>query len=79
MGLMRCGLIPVAGTKVDERDAFFRLTGVSVTPIAAGGLAGAEGAVVLTLEGDAPQIEQAWSLVEAVKGARHPEIIPAES
>jgi hypothetical protein len=44
------------------------LTGVRVVPVAAGGIAGSEGTVVLSLEGEAAQIEQALSLVKAIKG-----------
>ena len=67
---MPCGLIPVPGKKVDETDAFSLLCGVTATPIAAGGLGGAEGSVVLTLDGEPEQIEQAWNLVERIKGAQ---------
>ena len=63
------GLVPIPNALVvTEVQAFQVLTGVQVVPVAAGGIAGSEGTVVLSLEGEAAQIEQALSLVTAVKG-----------
>jgi len=63
------GLVPIPNALVvTEIQAFQVLTGVQVVPVAAGGIAGSEGTVVLSLEGEAAQIEQALSLVKAVKG-----------
>jgi len=63
------GLVPIPNALVvTEVQAFQVLTGVQVVPVAAGGIAGSEGTVVLSLEGEAAQIEQALSLVKAVKG-----------
>jgi len=63
------GLVTVPNALVvTEVQAFQILTGVKAIPIAAGGIAGSEGTVVLSLEGKAAQIEQALSLVKSVKG-----------
>ncbi len=69
---MPCGLIPVPGRKIDEIDALKMLSGVEVTPIAAGGLAGAAGAIVLALEGKDKEVQKALDLVQGVKGAELP-------
>lgn len=63
------GLIPVSGEKIDEADALLRLFGVEATPIAAGGLAGAEGAVVLAFEGNDEQVKGAFGMLKSIKGA----------
>jgi hypothetical protein len=63
------GLIPIPNALVvTEVQAFQVLTGVKAVPVAAGGVAGSEGTVVLSLEGTAAQIEQALSLVKSIKG-----------
>jgi len=62
-------LVPMPNTLVvTEVQAFQVLTRVKVIPVAAGGIAGSEGTVGLSLEGSATQIEQALSLVKSVKG-----------
>jgi len=67
-----CGLIPVPGRKIDEADAMSLLFNVRATPIAAGGLHGAEGAVVLACEGEEEQIQKAFAGIVKIKGARLP-------
>ena len=69
---MPCGLYPVRGEKVDETDAFRILCGAKATPIAAGGIGGAEGAVVLAIDGDDNQVARAYEYAMMVKGARLP-------
>lgn len=69
-----CGLLPCKGTVVTEVDAIRILSGAGCVPIAAGGLSGAEGAVTLVIQGDRNRVENAVSLVTAVKGARLPDI-----
>jgi hypothetical protein len=69
----RVGLMPITSRfVVTEREALRSLAYVSVTQVAAGGIAGSEGAVTLVLEGDDPAVERALDLVEAVKGATGP-------
>jgi len=72
---MPCGMIPIAaslGQKIDETDAVRILSGAEATPIAAGGLGGAGGAVVLAIDGTQSQVNRAVDAVESVKGARLP-------
>ncbi len=61
-------LFPVTGTIVTEIEALRLLTGAEAILLAAGGVAGAEGAVRLLLEGDAEQVERALAAVAQVQG-----------
>jgi len=61
-------LWPITGTIVTEIEALETLTGVEAHLYAAGGIAGAEGAVRLLIEGTEEQVEQALELVESIKG-----------
>lgn len=70
-----CGLFPILGrTIVTEQIAVSILSGASATPIAAGGLGGAEGASVLAIKGDKEAMERIMHIVSAVKGARLPQV-----
>ncbi len=69
---MPCGLIPVPGRKIDEVDALKALSGAQATPIAAGGLGGAEGSVVLALEGSDQEVGNALNVIGGIKGAQLP-------
>jgi len=74
---MPCGLYPVKGGKtVTEIQAVEILSGAKAIPIAAGGLGGAEGAVVLAIEGDKEQVTKVIGFVEECKGARLPQPRP---
>lgn len=74
MGLP-CSLIPAAGgTVITEVEAIRILSGATAVPIAAGGLAGAEGAITLVIKGEAEQVNPAISYIEEVKGAKLPEV-----
>ena len=53
---------------VTEVEALKSLTGVEVIPIAAGGIGGAEGSVVLLLKGGESEVKEAMKLVEKIKG-----------
>ena len=61
-------LWPLTGNIVTEIEALKILTGVEATLLAAGGIAGAEGAVRLLLEGTEEQVEAAVKLVGSIKG-----------
>ena len=65
-----CSLMPVAGITVTEIDAFRILFGIDALPISAGGLGGAEGAIVLLLQGEEAAVRQGVELAESVKGAQ---------
>jgi hypothetical protein len=67
-----CGLIHVPGKKIDEVDALAILSGAEATPIAAGGLGGAEGSIVLAIHGTEEQVQKAYDICCSVKGAKLP-------
>lgn len=70
---MPCGLYPVkGGTTVTEIQAVEILSGAKATPIAAGGVGGAEGAITLAIEGDKKQVTKAIEYVEQSKGVKIP-------
>ena len=72
---MPCGLYPIkGGTTVTEIQAVEILTGAKATPIASGGLGGAEGATVLVIEGDKEQVTRTIEYVEQSKGATLPQV-----
>ncbi len=74
---MPCGLYPVkGGTTVTEIEAVEVLSGAHAVPIAAGGVGGAEGAIVLAIEGDKKQVTKAIEFIEQSKGARLPQARP---
>jgi hypothetical protein len=62
-------LVPVVlGKVVTEIQAFALLAGIRAYHVASGGVGGSEGAVVLSLEGDEPNLEKAFALVKSIKG-----------
>lgn len=61
-------LWPITGSIITEIESLELLTGVDAFLYSAGGIAGAEGAVRLLLEGTDEQIEDALKLVESIKG-----------
>lgn len=61
-------LWPITGTIITEIEALGILTGVDAYLYAAGGVAGAEGAVRLLLDGTDEQVEAALKLVGSIKG-----------
>lgn len=70
---MPCGLYPVkGGTTVTEVQAVEILSRAKATPIASGGVGGAEGSIVLAIEGDKKQVSKAIKYVEQSKGAKIP-------
>lgn len=63
------GLMPVGiADAVTEIQALEILTGVTAVHIASGGVIGSEGAVILALEGDRETVQEAFELVEGLKG-----------
>jgi hypothetical protein len=62
------GMMTVKGKLMTETQAFQVLTGATATPIAAGGVDGAEGAHTFIVEGTTDDVEQAWTLYKIVKG-----------
>ncbi len=59
---------PVTGTIVTEIEAMALLAGVDAYLYSAGGIAGAEGAVRILVDGTDEAVEAAEELVESIKG-----------
>jgi hypothetical protein len=66
----RCSLLICEGKVVTELKAIKLLTGATATPIAAGGVDGAEGAITLVVTGEDNQVKKAIAYIEEVKGAK---------
>ncbi len=64
---MPVGLMPVFGKVMTELQAFQILTGVKAHQVGAGGVAGAEGAVTLLLEGSPAPVGKALKLIAGLK------------
>ncbi|MBE3094271.1 MAG: hypothetical protein IMZ52_04510 [Actinobacteria bacterium] len=69
-----CGLMPLSGDVITELEAIEILTGASATVVGAGGVAGAEGSVVMAIEGNEDQINKALDITKEVKGAKLPHV-----
>jgi len=59
---------PITGTIVTEIEAMAILAGVDAYHYSAGGIAGAEGAVRILVEGTDEEVEEALELVKSIKG-----------
>ena len=68
------GLYPMSGTTITEIEAFKILTGATATPIAAGGVGGAEGAITFVIRGDDKQVKTSIELIEGIRGSMLPAI-----
>lgn len=78
MGL-RAGLIPVGGQAITEVQAIEILFGVRATPIASGGLGGAEGCATLALQGEEAKVRTALvTILDGVKGRKGPVVYEAD-
>jgi hypothetical protein len=67
-----CGLLPLEGIVVTEVEAIRILSGATAIPFSAGGIGGAEGAVVLAIKGEDNQVKKAIEYAEQSKGATLP-------
>jgi hypothetical protein len=63
-----CGLWRLHGTIITEIEAFKQLCDVEAIPISAGGVCGAEGAIVWVLKGEEKKVENAYRLCEQIHG-----------
>ena len=61
-------LWPISGTIITEIEALGMLTGVDTYLYSAGGVAGAEGAVRLLIDGTDEDVQAALDLIESIKG-----------
>jgi hypothetical protein len=71
------GLFPRSNkgsTTITELNAIEILSGATATPIAAGGLNGAEGAITLVVKGNEEQVKKAIEHIEESKGAVLPQL-----
>jgi len=60
-------MLPLPGLVVTECDALETLTGARALPVAIGGFGDGQGTVTLLL-GQEKGLENAWSLIESLKG-----------
>jgi len=61
-------LWPITGTIITEIEALNVLTGVKATLLATGGIAGAEGAARLLLDGTDEEVKAGIKLIDSIKG-----------
>ncbi len=61
-------MLPVTGTIITEIEALKVLTEVKAIQISSGGVAGAEGAVQLLIEGDKQQLDRTMALMDTIWG-----------
>ena len=59
---------PLTGTIITEIEALAILTGVDAYLYSAGGVAGAEGAVRLLVDGTDEEVEETLKLIKSIKG-----------
>ncbi len=64
------GLYPIEASPITEVEAFNILAGVEAIPVAAGGVGGAEGSILLVIKGTDTEVNKAMDLARMVKGAR---------
>jgi len=67
-----CGMWRIRGKIFTEIDAFRQLFDVEAIPISAGGVCGAEGAVVWVISGEEEKVEKAVKLCEQIHGHKMP-------
>jgi len=67
-----CGLWRIRGEVVTEIDAFRRLFDVEAVPISAGGVCGAEGAIVWIVRGEEDKVERALAFCREIHGHELP-------
>jgi len=67
-----CGLWRLRGKLITEIEAFRMLCDVEAVPISAGGVEGAEGAMVWVLSGDEQKVENAYQLRRQIQGHELP-------
>ena len=71
-----CALFPVEAKPFTEIEALETLHGVEALPLAAGGVGGAEGSIMLVAKGEDQVVAQVMQMVrEEIKGARLPDVV----
>jgi hypothetical protein len=71
-----CGLWHLRGSLVTEIEAFRALFDVEATPVSAGGLCGAEGAVTWVLQGEEKNVQSAFDFCNQTRGHQLPYTLP---
>ena len=69
-----CYILPGQGKVVTEIDAIRILSGATAIPVAAGGLSGAEGSIILVVKGEQEEVDRAVAWAEKAKGAQLPRV-----
>jgi hypothetical protein len=75
---MPVGLFPVSGRIITEIEALESFADVMVRHIASGGVGGAEGAVVLSVDGEEKEVEKALTKIRSVLNEKSPPIYEHE-
>lgn len=68
MGTPVYRIFQLPGKVITEIEAFRILANAEATPIASGGIGGAEGSVTLLIEGNEEVVKKAWNIANQVKG-----------
>lgn len=66
---MAVGLMPIIGRVFTEIDAIRTITGLEAVVIGRGGIKGAEGAVVFSVEGPQKECNKLMKIIKSIKGA----------
>lgn len=72
------GMIPVYGRTISEIEALDILSNAEAIPVAAGGVNGAEGSVVLAIRGEDSDVKKAISIIEKIKGEPSVKVPPTD-
>jgi hypothetical protein len=70
-----CGILPIRGQAVTEIGALKILADVDAIPMAAGGVGGAEGSIMVVIKGEEAHVKKAMQLTKEIKGSKLPSII----
>ena len=65
---MAVGMLPMPGTVVREVEAISILSGAEAIPVAGSGIGSGEGTVTFLIQGKDKHVEQAWDLIQGIKG-----------
>lgn len=68
MGVPPYKIYLLPGEVVTEIEAFRILSNAEATPVAAGGIGGAEGSITLLLQGNEENVKKAWEIANQIKG-----------
>ncbi len=65
---MAVGMLPMPGRVVREIEAITILSGARAIPVAGSGLGSGEGTSTLLIQGEDTQVENAWDIIQGIKG-----------